>query len=169
MHCLFLGIAKYIVQNIWINEGILGRKALDIIQARIDNISTSPEVCRIPRKIATGVGFSNFKADQWKSFTIIFATPTIWDLLPSKDQLILANFVRACQLLYCRMVSMDAIETAHLHFLTLNKLIEAHYGPHRVTMNMHLALHIKECCYDYGPIYAFWCFSYERMNGILGI
>jgi hypothetical protein len=66
------------------------------------------------------------------------------------------------------MVSKDAIETAHLHFLTLNKLIEEHYGPRRITMNMHLALHIKKCCYDYGPIYAFWCFSYERMNGILG-
>ena len=35
-------------------------------------------------------------------------------------------------------------------------------------MNMHLHLHLSECVRDYGPVYAFWCFPYERMNSILG-
>lgn len=34
--------------------------------------------------------------------------------------------------------------------------------------NMHLHLHLKECIVDYGPVYAFWCFAYERFNGLLG-
>ena len=33
---------------------------------------------------------------------------------------------------------------------------------------MHLHLHLKECMLDYGPVYSFWCFSFERFNGILG-
>ena len=36
-------------------------------------------------------------------------------------------------------------------------------------MNMHLHCHIFECILDMGPIYSFWCFPYERMNGLLGV
>ena len=33
---------------------------------------------------------------------------------------------------------------------------------------MHLHCHLAECIKDFGPVYAFWCFSFERYNGILG-
>ena len=42
------------------------------------------------------------------------------------------------------------------------------YGKHRVTPNMHLYTHLVECVLDYGPVYSFWLFSFERSNGILG-
>src|SRR5688572_21723883 len=48
------------------------------------------------------------------------------------------------------------------------KLIEKDYGPEKITPNLHLCLHICHCALDYGSLYAFWCFSYERMNGLLG-
>lgn len=37
-----------------------------------------------------------------------------------------------------------------------------------VTPNMHLHMHLLDCVLDYGPVYAFWLFSFERYNGILG-
>lgn len=37
-----------------------------------------------------------------------------------------------------------------------------------VTPNMHMHCHLHEVLLDYGPVYSFWCFSYERYNGILG-
>ena len=33
---------------------------------------------------------------------------------------------------------------------------------------MHMHLHLKDSILDYRPVYAFWLFSYERYNGILG-
>src|SRR5436190_15981972 len=33
---------------------------------------------------------------------------------------------------------------------------------------VEISLHLCECSYDYGPLYAFWYFSFERMNGVLG-
>ena len=42
------------------------------------------------------------------------------------------------------------------------------YGKGACTINMHLHGHLTECIRDFGPVYSFWCFSYERMNGILG-
>ncbi|OAD78444.1 hypothetical protein PHYBLDRAFT_157553 [Phycomyces blakesleeanus NRRL 1555(-)] len=32
---------------------------------------------------------------------------------------------------------------------------------------MHLHLHLGKCVHDFGPIYAFWLFSFERYNGLL--
>ena len=36
-----------------------------------------------------------------------------------------------------------------------------------VTINCHMALHIADVVSDYGPPHVYWCFAYERMNGIL--
>lgn len=33
---------------------------------------------------------------------------------------------------------------------------------------MHLHGHFKDCILDYGPVFSFWCFSFERYNGIMG-
>ena len=32
---------------------------------------------------------------------------------------------------------------------------------------MHLHGHLRECIEDLGPVFSFWCFSFERYNGIL--
>ena len=42
------------------------------------------------------------------------------------------------------------------------------YGKKSVRINMHLHCHLKECVEDYGPVYSFWCFAFERYNGVLG-
>ena len=99
---------------------------------------------------------------------MIYATPIMWDLLDESDQKILANFVRACFLLVPRIINNDALNEVHIRLLSIAKLIEAHYGPEFITPNIHLSLHITQCCKDYGPLCSFWCFSFERMNGILG-
>ena len=33
---------------------------------------------------------------------------------------------------------------------------------------MHLQCHLKDCILDYGPLHGFWCYSFERYNGLLG-
>ena len=48
------------------------------------------------------------------------------------------------------------------------KLIEQYYGPNLIASNIHLSLHIRQCCLDYGSPYTYWCYSFERMNGLLG-
>ena len=68
MHCLFLGVAKWIVTKLWIGEGILNRENLKIMQERADMIKITSDLGRRPVRIATGEGFSNFTADMWKTF-----------------------------------------------------------------------------------------------------
>lgn len=65
-------------------------------------------------------------------------------------------------------MSKTDIVKADLLFVKFGKKIEQLYGKKFVTPNMHLHCHLKECVIDCGPVHAFWCFSFERFNGILG-
>jgi len=168
MHCLFLGIARWIVKRLWVDSGKISKSDLELMEKQAKKICVPANLGRIPYKIATGESFSGFTADQWRSFIMIYATPIMWDLLDEGDRKILANFVRACFLLVPRIINNDALNEAHIRLLSVAKLIEAHYGPEFITPNIHLSLHITQCCRDYGPLCSFWCFSFERMNGILG-
>ena len=63
MHCLFLGIAKWIVKMIWVNEEILTQNSLIMIQNTMNKFQVPADLGRIPGKIHCGEGFSNFTAD----------------------------------------------------------------------------------------------------------
>ena len=63
MHCLFLGIAKWIVKRLWVDEGILNQESLKKIQKKMDEFQVPSNLGRIPRKIHCGEGFSNFTAN----------------------------------------------------------------------------------------------------------
>jgi hypothetical protein len=113
-------------------------------------------------------GFSSLKADEWKTLFLVYATPIMMDLLPDQDKEILAYFVRACSILVCRIVEKKDVTRAHRYLLGVAKAIEGEYGAKKVSPNVHLSLHLAKCTFDYGPPYAYWCFPFERMNGMLG-
>jgi hypothetical protein len=106
---------------------------------------------------------------MWKTFILIFATPIMWDFLEEIDQRILTYFVRACKILTSQELLKRELNDAFTKLVEMNKLIERKYGQEKISPNLHLCLHICECALDYGPLSSFWCFSFERMNGILGI
>jgi hypothetical protein len=162
------GDCYWIIKRLWIDGEKINRYDLELMKRRAKVIKVPADLGRIPYKIATGKGFSGFTADQWKSFILIYATPLMWDLLEDPDRKILSNFVRACVLLVSRIMDTNALDEAHDRLLKVARLIEENYGKEMITPNIHLSLHIVECCRDYGPLYTFWCYSFERMNGILG-
>ena len=169
MHCLFLGVAKWIIKSIFINQGKLSMEQLRVAQSRMDHIELPTDIGRIPPKIAIGNdGFSNLTADQWKTFIMIFSTTILWDMLDDDDRKILGYFVRVCNLLVARFITDDDLREAQERLKDMAHLIENTYGPEFITSNIHLALHIPDCCRDYGPIYSFWLFPFERLNGYIG-
>ncbi|PKY50989.1 hypothetical protein RhiirA4_467785, partial [Rhizophagus irregularis] len=118
MHCLFLGIAKWIVTRLWIEKGKLTPQNLSLMQKRASNIQVPVDIGRIPSKISTGEGFSGFSADH---------------------------------ILVCRIVSISGLKEAHTRLVEMIKDIEREYEPKKIIPNLH----------------AFWCFSTERINGLL--
>ncbi|GET57124.1 hypothetical protein GLOIN_2v1775288 [Rhizophagus irregularis DAOM 181602=DAOM 197198] len=120
MHCLFLGIAKWIMDEFQIPS--------DLVEFQ-------------------------------KKFI---------EHLSDVDRRILNHFVRVCSILVNRILESNLVDEAHRSLIEIVKLIENHHGRDKITPNLHLSLHLRDCSSDYGPLYAFWCFSFERMNGILG-
>jgi hypothetical protein len=168
MHCLFLGIARWIVKRIWIDEDKLLPDDLQKIQNKMDGFQIPSDLGRIPGKVHCGKGFSNFTADQWRNFFLVYATVVLWDHISPMDKKILTHFVRVCMILVNRILEVEDMREAHDRLVKIIQLIEENYGESKITPNLHLSLHLCECSFDYGPLYSFWCFSFERMNGFLG-
>ena len=64
MHCLFLGIAYWIIKRLWIDHGKLTKSHLETMESRAKSIKVPADLGRIPFKILNGEGFSGFTADQ---------------------------------------------------------------------------------------------------------
>ena len=89
------------------------------------------------------------------------------DVLPEQHLHHWQSFVLGCRLL-CKpcINSIDLMITdcKLLHFL---KECEKTNGEVYITPNFHLHLHLRECVENYGSIYGFRLFIFERYNGIL--
>lgn len=66
------------------------------------------------------------------------------------------------------MIRISDVGIAHDLLVQFGREVEKTYGKERITPNMHMHTHLADCTLDYGPIYSFWLFSFERYNGILG-
>ena len=97
-----------------------------------------------------------------------FSIHALWNALPSSDMEVWRNFVMACSCLCSTVLTETKALLAHSYLLKFCQGFEQLYGKHRVTPNIHLHTHLVECVLDYGPVYSFWLFSFERSNGILG-
>ena len=165
MHNLYLGTGKCIFK-LWISTGILGRQELNDIDASLKLFTVPYSVGRLPINIESNYG--GFKAAQWRSWITIFSPVVLKAVLPAEHLRCWLLFVRACSLLGHRIVTKNDIETADSFLFTFCKKVEELYGVDVCTPNMHLHLHLKDCLLDYGPAHSFWCFSFERYNGLLG-
>ena len=77
-------------------------------------------------------------------------------------------FVDACHYLLQPSLTLQDLSTADEKLVEFAASFEMLYGKENTTPNMHMHLHIKDSILNYGPVYAFWCFPFERFNGVLG-
>ncbi|KAI9003775.1 hypothetical protein CLU79DRAFT_714218 [Phycomyces nitens] len=76
-------------------------------------------------------------------------------------------FVNACHCLTKPSISEDNIKDAHNNLEQFGKGCEQMYEPDLLSPNMHLHLHLRETILDFGPVYSYWLFGFERYNSIL--
>ena len=99
MHNLYLGTAKHVLKDIWLERGLVDLKSLDCVQTKVDTISTrAPHyIGRIPHKIASS--FAGFTADQYKNWTNLFSVIALHDILTGDHLKCWYYFVQASRLL----------------------------------------------------------------------
>lgn len=165
MHNLYLGTAKRMIE-LWLELNIISEKQLKDIQARVDSVQTASDVGRLPHKIASC--FGGFTADQWKNWTNLFSIFALHGILPKEHLECWRYLVLASRLLTSRILYVEQIKQADQLLHAFCTTFETLYGEQYVTPNMHMHGHLISSLLDYGPVYSFWLFSYERYNGILG-
>ena len=168
MHNLHLGTAKHMMKNVGLNEksDFISDEDFQRIQELVDSMTVPQDIGCIPGKISCS--FSGFTADQWKNWTKVYSLFALKGVLPDQHLGCWHYFVLACKSLGKRVLTVDDIELGDRYLMQFCKAFEQLYGKDLVTPNMHLHGHLKECLLDYGPFHAFWCFTFERFNGILG-
>ena len=167
MHNLLLGSAKRMMEIWTVSEHTLVSKGeFAHIHSTVSAMNVPKNVGRIPSKI--GSSFSGFTADQWKNWTLIYSPVALKSILPSASLNCWLLYVRACSILCARSIKTSSVATADLYLENFCKKFVEVYGSQYCTINQHLHLHLKQCVHDYGPLYGWWCFAFERYNGMLG-
>ena len=164
MHNLFLGIAKK-TWKLWM-ENVFSKQDLVKINKKIEQMNIASDVGRIGSNISSNYG--NFTAQEWKNWTTIQSLYVLSGILPQSHLQLWERFVLACRLLCHPIITSTDIKKADVLLLNFCKGFEQLYGKTTTTPNMHLCCHLQESILDYGPIYGFWLFSFERYNGELG-
>ena len=165
MHNLFLGTAKHML-HLWLQKELISVAQYHCIQDNVNRMVVPSDIGRIPHKIASS--FSGFTADQFKNWTTIYSIPALYGILPSEHLQCWRHFVLACRILCKQSLSVADIRLADALLLQFCTCVQDLFGEMCITPNMHMHGHLKEVLEDFGPVYAIWCFSFERYNGILG-
>ncbi len=152
--------------KVWIDKQLLSNAHLAQIESKISKFRTPINVGRVPANIASG--HSGYTANQWSNWITLFSPVVLKDILPNDHLRCWLIFVRACSLLRHNTLRKQDLFTADLLLLQFCRLFHGLYGSDSCTPNMHLHLHLKQCLLDYGPCHAFWCYAFERYNGVLG-
>ena len=148
------------MMEIWLELSILTRADLEHVQKMVDGCKAPSNMGRLPFKIAKY--FSGFTAEQWKSWVIVFSPFALFSRLPANHYKCWLNFVQACKLLSQPIIKIADVGRAHSLLLQFCREVERIYGTRQITPNMHMHSHLADCILDYGPVYSFWLFSFER-------
>ena len=165
MHKLFLGLAKHTV-SIWKDKYWTRNSDTESIQEVVDRFQVPSDIGRIPSRISAG--FSGFTADQWKHWTLLYSLVALKGRIPVADYDLWKMFVEACSIICSPVITRESIQKAHELLVRFCVTFQELYGSSSCTINMHLSCHLQQCIQDFGPAHTFWCFGFERMNGVLG-
>ena len=165
MHNLFLGTSKKMFQ-LWTDLKLFSKSQLNEIEERIKSMEVPSDIGRLPMRISSNCG--SYTAEQWKNWTLIYSIYCLKGILQDEHFRCWQTFVLACRYLCQPVISKTDLDIADGLILKFCKAVESLYGKYVITPNMHLHNHLKEVILDHGPVTSFWCFSFERFNGIMG-
>ncbi|OAD68539.1 hypothetical protein PHYBLDRAFT_63552 [Phycomyces blakesleeanus NRRL 1555(-)] len=164
MHNLFLGTAKRMMEK-WVADGLIDNKKLVAMQKIVENMTLLPDYTMLRSKISKGFPF--MKADEWKSWCLVYSPVVLQGVLPKQKFENWMFFVNACRFLTKPNVSEDDVQSAHIALEKFGKGCERLYSKDLLSPNMHLHLHLRDTIKDFGPVYGYWLFSFERYNSVL--
>lgn len=164
MHNLFSGTASRMTHH-WIKQGLIDKRKLEAMEIELRSMSIPPGYLIAAGHIRSG--FAGMTSDELRSWTILYSVPLLIQKIDSNHLQNWLHFVQAVTLLCQPSITYHEIDEAHDLLLAFCRGCVNLYGDGFITPNMHLHCHLREVIRDFGPVYGFWLFSFERYNGII--
>ncbi|OAD66956.1 hypothetical protein PHYBLDRAFT_174666 [Phycomyces blakesleeanus NRRL 1555(-)] len=155
------GTAKRMLER-WVADGLIDNKKLVAMQKVVEKVVLPPDYTSLGTKIAKG--FSYMKADEWKSWCLVYSPVVLRDVLPLPEFKNWIEFVNSCRYFTKPSVSEEDIEKGHKCLEEFCKGCETFYYLDLLSPNMHLHLHLRQTMIDFGPVYGYWLFSFESFT-----
>ncbi|KAI0688341.1 hypothetical protein C8T65DRAFT_530288, partial [Cerioporus squamosus] len=131
-------------------------------------------VGRAPVNVGSAAA-GTLSADQWRTLCTIHLPVTLvrmWAHLPESDRRrkMLDNFLHmviAVRYGTARRMSAIRIQTYDYHILKYVHGLRDLFPEQELVPNQHLALHLGEVLYRFGPTQSYWAFPFERYIRLL--
>ncbi|OAD76900.1 hypothetical protein PHYBLDRAFT_62915 [Phycomyces blakesleeanus NRRL 1555(-)] len=164
MHNLFLGTPKRMMER-WIKERLIDNRKLATMQAMAETMVVPMDYVVLKSKIRKG--FPYMKADEWKSWVLVYSPILLKAVLPIEMFRNWISFVDACCQLVKPSITFSDIDDGHKFLQEFCTECQRIYTPTILTCNMHLHLHLCKTIRDFEPVYGYWLFGFERYNCLL--
>ena len=174
MHALMLGLIKKEAgihfsedqNNENSNFAIQGEQR-KTLKRRLKSIQMPSDCGRLPMSILDKASVDGITAQQWLLYATVFARPCLLGLLPPATYNCMKLLCEVTDILTKHILSDDDMVNLECKIQDHHKLFCKVYGKWNVSINNHMMLHIVRTITDFGPAHVFWCFGFERLNGIL--
>lgn len=165
MHTFLLGMVQ---RETELNLKLMTTAQNEEFVRRVKSMRVPYDLGRLPNNIFDkGERVDGITAAQWKLYIIVYARPCLLKLLPPRAYKCIVLLSEIVTLLCSPVFTLDNITTLYRLLHEHHQLFCQFYGKWVVTVNYHMSLHLPDMICDLGPPHSFWCFPYERMNGIL--
>jgi hypothetical protein len=126
------------------------------------------DVGRLPSNVFDDSdGNSGITANQWKIYITCYARPCMYNLIPVRAYKSLVMLSEIVTMMVSPVFTDELITKLHRLLHEHHEQFSRVYGKWSMSVNYHMSLHLPSMIMDMGPPHVFWCFGYERMNGIL--
>ena len=169
MHGVLLGVQKLLLK-LWFKDTYVKcafsiRKWVERVDVRLQNISPTLDVKRLPRTISGHIKY--WKASELKSFLLYYGLPTLYGLLPDEYFEHYFCFVRATYLLLQGSIAETHLTMTEQLLDNFCGMFSRLYQLRFETLNLHQLLHLTDDVRDFGPLFTHSCFSFEDKNGFI--
>lgn len=174
MHALMLGLIKKEASihfdddtNSDTSNFAITQEKKEILKKRLKSIKMPSDCGRLPTTILDKASVEGTTAQQWLLYAKVYARPCLVNLLPLDSYKCMKLLCEITDIISKHMITQDDILTLEMKVQQHHKLFCRLYGKWKMSINNHMMLHMANSLKDFGPSHTFWCFGYERMNGIL--
>ncbi|OCB85355.1 hypothetical protein A7U60_g7664 [Sanghuangporus baumii] len=186
MHNILLGIMRCQWHDSWIKTNALRKRTepnlvpreLDLLNAYLKEFEMPSWVGRLPSNVGYPAAGS-LSADEYKSLALVYLPVILpfvwseWQPVAEKDhEMTHRRWRRGPMTEPEPKIRMHEDEPAN--FLKLAAALKILLGrsirqlhPEDVKPNFHWVVHMFDQIQDYGPVYSFWTFTFERLNKVL--